>query len=208
MATFAQVDLMHEGALAGVPLPITMRPAVPLSDEEIIAFSRRNRPYRIERNAHGELEIMSPVGSDGSRWEAYVIRELGNWTGQHGGEYFSSNGGFTLPDGSMRSPDASWVSAARWAALTTKEQRGFAPLCPEFVVEIVSESDSLSQVQAKMLGWMANGAELAWMIDPYGESVSVYRSDGGMEVLAKPDWVEGEGAVAGFRLKTSQLWAV
>lgn len=89
-----------------------------MTDEQLIAFSRRNKPYRIERNAEGELEIMSPVGMDGCRREAMVIRELGNWAERHGGIFFSSNGGFTLPDTSMLSPDAAWISEARWNSVS------------------------------------------------------------------------------------------
>jgi len=112
MATLAQFDLMREITLAGLPLPVTVRPATPLTDDELMLFSRRNQGYRIERNAEGELEIMSPSGGDGSRWESRVIRELDVWAEQNGGASFSSNGGFHLPDGSVLSPDAAWISEA------------------------------------------------------------------------------------------------
>ncbi len=171
-----------------------------------MAFSRRNKPYRIERNAKGELEIMSPVGMEGSQWEAEVIRELGNWAHEHGGRFFSSNGGVTLPDGSMRSPDAAWISDARWNALSKSDRRRYSPLCPDFVIEILSESDSRSVLNTKMDMWLANGAQLAWMVDPYAATLSIYRPGAAVEVLERPDSVEAGEPVAGFRLSTRLLW--
>jgi Uma2 family endonuclease len=196
-----------EWSLTGLPLPITLRPPSPLTDDELLAFSRKNKPFRIERNAKGELEIMTPVGGDGSRWEAFVIRELGYWAEENGGETFSSNGGFNLPDGSMLSPDASWVSGEKWRSLTPRQRRSYPPVCPDFVVEILSESDSLKMLQAKMEVWIANGAQLAWMIDPYAATITIYRPDSSPETLQKPDSIEAGAPVAGFRLTTSRLWA-
>ncbi len=206
MSTVVQDALLHEGSLAGIPLPITLRAPVPLTDDELIAFSRRNRLYRIEQNANGELEIMSPVGGNGSHFEALVIGQLSLWAEQHDGVSFSSNAGFRLPDGSVLSPDAAWVSDDRWNALSREEQRRFAPLCPEFVIEILSESDSRRVLEAKMRLWLANGAQLAWMIDPYAATVSVYRPGSPVEVLERPDFLDAGKPVAGFRLTTSKLW--
>jgi Uma2 family endonuclease len=206
MATLAQLDLMQEGVLTGLPMPLTFRPAVAMTDQELIAFSRRNRPYQIERNAKGELEIMSPVGMDGARWEAFAVGEVYLWAREHGGVAFSSNGGVTLPDGSMRSPDAAWVSDARWNALSDDDQASFSPLCPDFLIEILSVNDMRSRLEAKMQMWIANGAQLAWMIDPFSETVSVYRADGTVETLVKPDVVQAGEPVLGFRLKLAAMW--
>jgi Uma2 family endonuclease len=177
-----------------------------MTDQELIAFSRRNRPYQIERNAKGELEIMSPVGMDGARWEAFAVGEVYLWAREHGGVAFSSNGGVTLPDGSMRSPDAAWVSDARWNALSDDDQASFSPLCPDFLIEILSVNDMRSRLEAKMQMWIANGAQLAWMIDPFSETVSVYRADGTVETLVKPDVVQAGEPVLGFRLKLAAMW--
>jgi Uma2 family endonuclease len=196
-----------EWSLTGLPLPIVLRPPSPLTDDELMAFSRKNRPFRIEKNAKGEIEIMTPVGGDGSRWEALAIRELGYWSQENGGETFSSNGGFNLPDGSMLSPDASWVSAKRWKSLTPKQRRSFPPICPDFLIEILSESDSLKVLEAKMEVWMANGAQLAWMVDPYAATITIYRPNSAPEVLQRPGSIEADAPVAGFRLTTSRLWA-
>lgn len=206
VTALTQDGVFAELSLAGLSMPVTLRLSVPLSDAELLTFSRRNRPYRIERNAKGELEIMTPLGGDGSRWEALVIRELGFWAEDYGGVSFSSNGGFSLPDGSMLSPDAAWVAEERWNALTREERRSFPPLCPDFLIEILSASDSLTALQAKMQVWMSNGAKLSWLIDPYAATVRIYRPGRDVELLDRPDWLEADGPVAGFRLTTAKLW--
>jgi len=207
VAALTQDGILMELSLAGFSLPVTLRFSAPLSDADLLTFSRRNQPYRIERNAKGELEIMTPLGGDGSRWEALVIRELVFWAEDYGGVSFSSNGGFSLPDGSMLSPDAAWVAEERWNALTREERRSFPPLCPDFLIEILSANDSLPALQAKMQIWMANGAKLAWrLIDPYVATVRIYRPGREVELLDRPDSLEADGPVAGFRLTTAKLW--
>ena len=161
MAVAEQIDLMREGVLAGVPLPYVLRLSAPMSDEELIAFSRKNRPYQIECNSEGELEIMSSPGAQGSHWEAIAISELGNWSASNGGVSFSSNGGFRLPNGSVRSPDAAWIRQQRWDELSNDERSRFAPLCPDFIMEILSATDSRKRLQGKMDMWIANGAQLS-----------------------------------------------
>jgi Uma2 family endonuclease len=207
MAALTEIVGTYQLSLAGLLMPITMRLTTPLSDEELIAFSRRNRPYRIERNAKGELEIMSPTGMEGSHWEAIVISELHLWARDHGGIAFSSNGGFTLQDGSMRSPDAGWIPQARWDALTPQDRRGYGHLCPDFLVEILSASDSRTILEEKMKMWIANGTRLAWMIDPYGATVRIYRPGTEVELLERPDFIEAGDVVPGFRLTTYMLWS-
>lgn len=206
MATLAQCDLMEEGVLFGLPMPLTFRPAVDLTDRELIAFSRRNRPFQIERNAAGELEIMSPVGMDGARWEAFVIARLDLWAKGNGGVVFSSNGGVTLPDGSIHGAAAAWISDARWNALSQEDQERHSPVCPEFLIEILSINDPSARLEAKMQMWMDNGAELAWMIDLYQQTVSIYRPQVGVKVLAQPGVVDADQPVAGFRLELASKW--
>lgn len=197
-----------EWSLTGVPLPIVLRPPSPLTDDDLLALSDKNQGLRIEKNAQGELTIMTPVGGEGGNWEAIVIRRLGYWAEEDGrGLVFSSNSGFNLPDGSMLSPDASWVALERWEALTPAQRRKYPPLCPEFVIELLSSTDSLRMLQAKMQVWIANGTKLAWLIDPYGGTLAVYRPDQEVQMVQRPDVVEGEGPVAGFRLTTAKLWA-
>ena len=172
-----------------------------------LRFPRKNRPFRIEQNAKGELEIITPVGGDGSRREAFAIRELGFWAEENGGEFFSSNGGFRLGDGSMLAADAAWVAAERWAALNAKQRRSYPPIPPDFVIEILSETDSLRVLKAKMDVWMFNKVKLAWLVDPYAATITIYRPVREPETLHKPDSIQAEAPVAGFRLTTSRLWA-
>lgn len=205
MATQAG-DHAQQFSLAGIPFPITLRPAVRLSDKQLLAFSLNNRVYRMERNVQGEIEIMPPVGGDGSRWEAYVIREVDLWAEEHGGVSFSSNGGFSLPDGSMLSPDAAWVSQTRWDALTEEQRCSFPPLCPDFVIEVLSASDSRPVLRAKMQAWLANGAKLAWMIDPRAGEFTVLRRNEEVQVLIRPETVRAGNPVDGFQLHAARFW--
>ncbi|WP_263411614.1 Uma2 family endonuclease [Terriglobus tenax] len=197
---------LPEIVLSGLTMPLILRPAAPVSDEELMSFSRQNKPFRIEKNAEGEIVMMTPVGGQGGYWETFVASELFFWAKENGGMAFSSNVGFNLPDGSTLSPDASWVSQQQWNALTKKQQAGYPPLCPEFVVEILSASDSRQLLETKMHVWMANGAKLAWMIDPYGATLRIYRAGREMELLERPDSVEADEVVPGFRLSTARLW--
>ncbi len=196
-----------EWSLTGVPLPIVLRPPSPLTDDELLAFSRKNRPYRVEKNTEGDLIIMTPVGGEGGYWEASISARLTVWAEKDArGLAFSPNTGFNLPDGSTLSPDASWVSLQRWNALTTEEQRRYPPLCPEFVIELRSTSDSLRPLQQKMVQYLENGAQLGWLIDPAVGTVTIFRPGREPEVLHQPAQVIGEGPVAGFTLATARLW--
>ena len=188
-------------------LPIRIRFEQPLSDDALARFSSENDPLRIERDANGELIIMTPVHSDGGLIETRVLFELTLWARADGrGLTFSSNAGFTLPDGSMRAPDASWISLQRWNALTRAQQQSYAPICPEFVIEVRSNSDRLINLEAKMEMWIANGAQLAWLIDPERKAVSIYRPGDSPELLHDPTSVQGTGPVAGFELVLSRIW--
>jgi len=196
-----------EWSLTGLPLPIVLRPPSPLTDDELITFSRKNKPFRIERNAKGEIEIMTPVGGEGSRRENFIARELDFYAEEQGGVAFGPNAGFNLPDGSTLAPDAAWMSSSNWSELTQTQREKYPPRCPEFVVEVLSQSDSIRMLQAKMEVWIANGAKLAWLVDPFAATITVYRPGVATEVLAKPDSIEAGDPVAGFRLTTSRLWA-
>ena len=189
-------------------LPMRLCLSQPMSDEELLWFCGKNDVLRIEREPNGELNVMSPSGSGTGNRNADVIFQLMRWAvDSANGVGFDSNAGFSLPDGSMRSPDASWVSSPRWNALTREQQRGFAPLCPEFVIELRSPTDRLSDLQAKMQMWLRNGAKLAWLIDPERQVVEVYC--GGAtdpEVLIGVDRVHGNGPVTGFILDLARIW--
>lgn len=194
-------------ALREMPLPLRFRPETPMSDEELMRFCAANDAVRVERDANGELIVMTPAGGNTGKMNTDVILELGIWNRQdRRGIVFESNTGFTLPDGSMLSPDAAWIERRRWEALSERERKRFVPLCPDFVIELRSPSDSLPELQKKMQQWIANGAQLAWLIDPIEREVTVYRPDDSPEVHHEPSSVQGSGVIAGFELVMARVW--
>lgn len=194
-------------ALAEMPLPLRFRPETPMSDEELMRFCAANDFLRVERDANGEILVMTPAGNNTGRKNAYVIQVLGTWSDTDGRGYaFDSNTGFTLPDGSMRSPDAAWIQAVRWDALSVDDKDRFSPICPDFIIELRSPSDNLAELEAKMEQWIANGAKVAWLIDPERQVVCIYRSGDQPEVLHHPTSVQGNGIVAGFELVMTRIW--
>ncbi len=194
-------------SLAGLPLPVRFRPQVPMTDEELMRFCAANDALRVERDANGEILVMTPAGNRTGRKNAYLIQILGTWSDADGRGYaFDSNTGFTLPDGSMRSPDAAWVEAVRWDALSENDKDRFSPICPDFIIELRSLSDNLGELEGKMEQWIANGAKVAWLIDPERQVVSIYRPDDELDVLHHPTSVQGSGVMAGFELVMARIW--
>ena len=194
-------------SLAEIPLPVRLRPQVPMTDEELLRFCAANDGLRVERAANGELIVMTPAGSKTGKKNTDVIIDLGMWNRENDrGVVFESNTGFTLPDGSMLSPDAAWVERRRWEALSDRDQERFAPICPDFVIELRSPSDSLPELKVKMQQWIANGAQLAWLIDPIEQEVSIYRPGESPEVHHHPTSVQGSGVMAGFELVMARIW--
>jgi Uma2 family endonuclease len=194
-------------ALQEQELPVRLRFERPLSDEELLRFCAENELLRVEREANGELLVMSPAGGGASNRNLQVSRQLANWAEEtNSGVAFDSSGGFTLPDGSMRSPDAAWIPWSRWKALSGEQQEKFLPLCPDFVIELRSPSDRLPTLQEKMQTWIANGAELAWLIDPSRKTVEIYRANQQAEIQEGHTAVYGEGPVGGFVLELARIW--
>ena len=188
-------------------LPFRFRPETPMSDDELLRFCAANDATHIEREPNGEILVMSPANSNTSKMNMRICRFLDEWTEADGrGVAFDSSGGFTLSDGSMRNPDAAWILHKRWEALTSAQQSSFAPVCPDFVIELRSPSDKLQDVQAKMAMWIANGAEVAWLIDPERKAVEIYRPGDSSEELHEPSSVQGTGPVAGFELVLAKIW--
>jgi Uma2 family endonuclease len=158
-------------------------------------------------NADGEIEIVPPAGWESSHDEAGLITQLRNWAdADKRGKVLSSSAGFTLPNGAVRAPDASWIELSRWNSVTKKQRKKFGPLCPNFVVEIKSPSDRMPKLHAKMREYMENGAKLGWLIDSEKRAVYIYRPGQEPERLINPARVKGEGPVKGFVLDTSDLW--
>ncbi|HEX3660783.1 MAG TPA: Uma2 family endonuclease [Acidobacteriaceae bacterium] len=193
--------------LRSVSFPLILRPSRPLNDDQLLEFCAANDSLRIERNAAGELIVMTPAGGTTSNLEGYLFRELDLFVEREGrGVAFNSNGGFSLRDGSVRAPDAAWVSSENWNRLSREERAKFLPFCPEFVIELRSPSDSLSDLEQKMADWLANGAQLAWLIDPQRKLAVIYRPGQEPETRLQPEFLHGEGPVAGFALKMQRLW--
>ncbi len=195
-------------AIHELELPVRLRTERPMSDEELLRFCTVNEVIRVERESNGDLLLMSPAGGGTSHKNTFITMQLALWAEEDGrGLSFDSNGGFTLPDGSMRSPDGAWISWPRWNALSRRDQERFSPLCPEFVIELRSPTDRLSEAQTKMEMWVSNGAELAWLIDPERKVVEIYRPDREPETVEGASAVEGEGPAVGFVLELARLWA-
>jgi Uma2 family endonuclease len=179
----------------------------PMSEAEFFDFCSQNSDLRIERDANGEIIIMPGTGGETGYRNSKLNARLAIWSERDGrGQSFDSSTMYLLPNGAARSPDASWLLKSRIDRLTKKEKRRFPPLCPDFVVELVSPSDRLSKVKAKMREWMENGAALGWLIDPDTRMVYIYRPGQDAEELVNVDHVVGEGPVEGFRLELADIW--
>lgn len=178
-----------------------------LSDDELSELSQLNPEIRLEVNAQGDLIGMPPAEGEGSRRNADAVSQLFAWAKRDGtGVVYDSSGGFRLPNGALRSPDASWVSRKKLEPLTPEQREKFLPLCPEFVVELLSSSDSLKATQQKMQEYLENGAQLGWLIDARAKRVYVYTSEGVHE-LGAPDTLSAESVLAGFALELSDIWS-
>lgn len=191
---------------AWMPLKLNIQ-AAKLTEEQFTHLCQENPEFRIELTAQQELVIMPPTGSETGRRNSTLIQRLANWAEMDGtGIVFDSSTLFTLPNGAKRSPDASWVKKERWSVLTSEQREGFAPLCPDFVVELRSPTDRLSDLQAKMQEYLDNGARLGWLIDPLDKRVSVYRSGQPAENLDDPPMLSGDPILPGFALHVRELW--
>jgi len=144
-------------------VPVHLPKTLHVTDEQFLAFVQANPDLRLERTAARELIAMSPMGSESGHYNSELNLNLGLWNRQHRlGKVFDSSTGFRLPNGAIRSPDLAWVAQARWDALTPSQRKGFAPLCPDFVVELMSETDDFPSLQAKMREYQGNGCRLGW----------------------------------------------
>lgn len=178
-----------------------------MSDEEFFDFCQRNRDWRIERTKEGDIIIMPPTGAKSGGRNFNLIVKFGIWAEQDGsGKGFDSSTGFRLPNGATRSPGLAWVRNERWNALSEQEQTEFAPLCPDFVVELRSATDSIQRLQEKMEEYMQNGARLGWLIDPAERKVYIYRQHATVEILDDPQAISGEPTLRGFALDVRSLW--
>jgi len=189
------------------PMTINLPAIAPMTHEQFYEFCLANRDLRIERTASGEVVIMPPAFSDTGNRNFNIAAQLWNWTEEDGtGIGFDSSAGFTLPNGATRSPDASWIRLERWNALTEEQKASFAPICPDFVIELRSSSDTLISLQDKMQEYMANGVLLGWLIDRKNRTVYVYRLNQEPKILDNPETVSGDPELSGFVLRMAKIW--
>lgn len=176
-----------------------------MTDEEFLKFCMENPDLRIERNSNLEIIIMSPVTSLSGYHSGEIYGQLRDWNRKTGkGIVFDSSAGFTLPDRSVLSPGASWLSKEKWSKLSEQDKNKFAPVCPEFVMEVKSKTDSLEDLQRKMKVWVSNGVRLAWLVIPDEEAVYIFKPVGSMNKIQRVK-ITGEGPVSGFELDLSAL---
>jgi Uma2 family endonuclease len=179
-----------------------------VTPEQFEALAASNRELRLERTAQGELIVNPPTGWETGKRNSSISGELYLWWRNAGepGEVFDSSTGFYLPNGANRSPDACWISQDRWDGLTEEQKGTFANICPDFVVELRSSSDTLKSLQEKMQEYMDNGARLGWLINPKNRTVEVYRVGVEVEVLSNPNELSGEEVLPGFVLNLGRVW--
>lgn len=190
------------------PIVLLLPPELQMTDEQFFEFCQVNRNLRIERNKLGEISIMPPTGSETGNRNFNIALQLGIWAEQDStGICFDSSTGFKLSTGAERSPDASWIKLDRWNTLTPQQQQRFAPICPDFVVELRSQADNLKPLQAKMAEYMQEpGIHLGWLIDRKHRKVYIYRPGKQVECLDQPAEVRGEDILPGFVLNLSKVW--
>ncbi len=187
-------------------IALTHQLVTPKQFEELC---REYRKLRLELTSTGELIVMPPTGAETGRLNSNLTGQLEMWFRQHGiGVCFGNAAGFTLPNGAIRSPDASWIKREKWDRLTDQQKKRFGPWCPDFVVELRSPSDRLSELRNKMFEYMENGASLGWLIDPLKRQVYVYRPNQETVVLENPETVSGDPLLPGFKLNLNELWSV
>ncbi|MCU0551308.1 MAG: Uma2 family endonuclease [Leptolyngbya sp. Prado105] len=179
-----------------------------MTDEQFFEFCQENRDLRIERNQFGEISIMPPAGSGTGHREINIGGQLWVWAEKDGtGIAFSSSAGFKLSAGAERSPDASWIRLDRWNTLTSEQQEKFAPICPDFVVELRSPSDNLRPLQAKMEEYQVEpGFQLGFLLDRKHRRVHIYRPNQSPEILENLDSVSADPILPGFVLNLSKVW--
>jgi Uma2 family endonuclease len=191
-------------------LTLKVPPAVGLTDEQFYQLCVVNEEWRLELTAQGELIIMPPVGGETSIRNSALTAQLAIWNRQANlGKVFASSTEFRLPNGAKRSPDVSWVKLERWEALLPEDRKRFPPLCPDFVIELRSETDSLKELRTKMQEYRDNGALLGWLIDPQTPLVEIYRPARDVETInfsfEEPPTLSGEDVLPGFVLDLTPI---
>ncbi|MEA5467482.1 Uma2 family endonuclease [Spirulina sp. 06S082] len=193
-----------ETLLLGFPKTLKLH----VTQEQFATLAASNRELQLERTAQGELIVNPPTGWETGERNRSIIGQLDRWYDENGslGKAFDSSTGFILPNGATRSPDACWISQERWDTLTEEQRGTFANICPDFVVELRSQSDTLKSLQEKMQEYLDNGAKMGWLIDPQNRIVEVYRVGLNVERLSNPTELSGEEVLPGFVLNLQRVW--
>ena len=178
-----------------------------MSDTEFFHFCTQNRDLRIERDSNRQIYIMAPTGFETGNFNADITTDLTNWNRiNKNGKVFDSSTGFTLPDRAVFSPDAAWISNEKISKLTKEQRNIFAPICPDFIIELKSKSDTIPELQNKMLKWIENGCKLAWLLITEKEEAHIYCSNGNIEIVKGFNKkLSGENILPGFELDLSIL---
>ncbi|MEO0375275.1 MAG: Uma2 family endonuclease [Cyanobacteria bacterium P01_A01_bin.17] len=183
-----------------------LEPLVELTDDAFYQLCGANPEVKFERSAQGELVVMPPTGGFSGNRNSKLTARLEMWADADGtGLAFDSSTMFKLPNGAYRSPDAAWIRLDRWKTLTIQEQESFPPICPDFVVELRSASDSLRPLQDKMQEYLENGIQLGWLLDPKNRMVEIYRSDQEKQIVQAPSQLTGESVLRGFTLSIAGI---
>ncbi|MCD8489077.1 MAG: Uma2 family endonuclease [Desertifilum sp.] len=189
-------------------LTLQLPSAFQMTNEQFAQLAAVNKNLRLELTSTEELIIMPPTGGETGNRNFEIYIDLGLWNRQTRlGKAFDSSTGFRLPQGGTRSPDVAWLRMERWEALSEEQRKGFLPLCPDFAVELVSETDNLEDTQKKMREYLENGLRLGWLINPKTRQVEIYRPNQVVEVLESPTTLSGEDVLPGFVLNLQPIFA-
>jgi Uma2 family endonuclease len=201
-------NLQIQSELSSVKVDLSALMILPeMSAEQFYEFCRCNADLRIERSAQGEVIVMPPTFADTGNRNNKLSYQVTCWAEENEtGEVFDSSAGFTLPNGATRSPDVSWIQLDRWNALTAAQQASFAPICPDFVIELRSDSDTLKGLQEKMREYIENGVALGLLIDRKNKNVYCYRANGSVGVLSNPQMVSCDPELPGLTLQMAKIW--
>ena len=205
MSAVLEKPVINESGIARLVLQFS--PFIEMNDEQFFEFCQANSDLRIERNNQGEVVFMPPTVTETGAINFNLAIEFGIWAKKDGtGKGFDSSTGFVLPNGAVRSPDLSWIKLEHWNALTDKQRAKFAHICPDFVVELRSESDSLPKLKEKMQEYIENGVTLGWLIDAIEKKIYVYRPAREVETLENPSEISGAPLLDGFVLSLKEIW--
>lgn len=188
-------------------ITVNLEPVLKLTDKHFLDLCQANPHVKFEQNSKGDLIIVAPTGGETGSYNSEVNADFVIWKREtKSGVVFDSSTCFCLPNGAKRSPDVAWITKERWEALAPEDRKKFPPIAPDFVLELVSPSDDLADVQAKMREYMENGVRLGWLIDPESKLVEIYRQNQPVEVLQSPTTLAGEDVLPGFVLSLRNIW--